>query len=85
MSVDVRNQLDARKRRGWRSVGLEECWVGGVLGWRSVGLEECWVGGVLGQERIGEPQGGVTTVTSHPSLVTPTCVYSQSRPHPNSP
>ena len=27
----------------------------------------------------------VTTVTSHPSLVTPTCVYSQSRPHLNSP
>ena len=27
----------------------------------------------------------VTTMTSHPSLVTPTCVYSQSRPHPNSP
>ena len=27
----------------------------------------------------------VTTVTSHPSLVTPTCVYSQSRPHPNTP
>ena len=28
---------------------------------------------------------GVMTVTSHPSLVTPTRVYSQSRPHPNSP
>ena len=27
----------------------------------------------------------VTTMTSHPSLVTPTRVYSQSRPHPNSP
>ena len=27
----------------------------------------------------------VTTVTSHPSLVTPTRVYSQSRPHPNTP
>ena len=27
----------------------------------------------------------VTTVTSHPSLVTPTHVYSQSRPHLNTP
>ena len=27
----------------------------------------------------------VTTVTSHPSLVTPARVYSQSRPHPNTP
>ena len=27
----------------------------------------------------------VTTVTSHPSLVTPAHVYSQSRPHPNTP
>ena len=27
----------------------------------------------------------VTTMTSHPSLITPTHVYSQSRPHPNSP
>ena len=27
----------------------------------------------------------VMIVTSHPSLVTPTRVYSQSRPHPNSP
>ena len=29
--------------------------------------------------------GCVTTVTSHPSLVTPARVYSQSRPHPNTP
>ena len=29
--------------------------------------------------------GIVTTVTSHPSLVTPALVYSQSRPHPNTP
>ena len=27
----------------------------------------------------------VTTVTSQPSLVTPARVYSQSRPHPNTP
>ena len=27
----------------------------------------------------------VTTVTFHPSLVTPARVYSQSRPHPNTP
>ena len=29
--------------------------------------------------------GPVTTVTSHPSLVTPAHVYSQSRPHLNTP
>ena len=31
------------------------------------------------------PRVPVTTVTSHPSLVTPTHVHSQSRPHPNTP
>ena len=37
------------------------------------------------QVRIGRIGGGVMTVTFHPSLVTPTRVHLQSRPHPNTP